>query len=121
MFGKGTAGITYNFLGGEWAKMIPLWRETGYRFDFDEARRVERIHLNGARLGDFVGVFRKPFSPESLATVSGIVEEDGWARLETPLITAPGDQFVALVTPSGQNPSNETLRPSSALPPRENA
>ena len=104
----GTIWFTYNFLGGEWVKMIPLWRETGYRFDFDDARRVERIHLNGANPGDTVGVFRKPFCPASVATVSGVVEVDGWARLDFPLITAPGDQFVALITPMGQNLPNET-------------
>lgn len=80
--------------------MIPLWRETGYRFDFDEARRVERIHLQGARPGDWVELFRNPHSPESPAIVSGIVEEGGWVRLETALVTAVGDRFVAFLTPS---------------------
>jgi hypothetical protein len=101
--------------------MIPLWQEKGYRFDFDEVRKVERIHLFGAKSGEQVNLFRKPYSADSLATVSGIIGEDGWALLEKPLITAPGDRFVALVTNLVEIPVHETPNHSAFIPNRENA
>lgn len=97
--------------------MIPLWREKGYSFDFDEARKVERIHLQGAPLGASVNLFRKPFSGEGPATVSGVVCADGWVKLEKILITAPGDRFVAFVSDPGEKTGNETQN-ASVLPSR---
>ncbi len=101
--------------------MIPLWQEKGYRFDFDEVRKVERIHLAGAKLGGKVNLFRKPYSSDCPPTLSGIVGEDGWVDLEKALITAPGDRFVAIVTNLVEIPDNETSNHSALLSLRENA
>ena len=75
--------------------MISLWQETGYRFGFIEARIVERIHLSGALPGQGVRLLRRMEDQETVLVKRGIVLEGGWAQLESPLRTQPGDRFIA--------------------------
>ncbi len=75
--------------------MIFLWQENGYRFDFDETRIIERIHLANALPGQGVRLFRRKVNQQKVLIGLGRVVEDGWVQLDSPLVTQPGDQFVA--------------------------
>lgn len=80
--------------------MIPLMRESSYRFDFDSVRKVERIHLEGALEGKELSLFRNLHGKTGELVLKGIVEKAGWAKLESPLITRPGDRFLAVIDSS---------------------
>ncbi len=75
--------------------MISLWQEKGYRFDFDEPRFVERIHLAGAVAGQGVRLFRRMDNQENVLVKYGRVGDGGWVQLDSPLKTQAGDRFIA--------------------------
>ncbi len=79
--------------------MISLWREPVYRFDFDSCRKVERMHLSGAVQGAIARLCRAEEGQPGPTVAEGVVGEDGWVQWETPLITQPGDRFLAVVDP----------------------
>lgn len=82
--------------------MIPLMREASYRFDFDSVRKVERIHLEGAQEGDVIGLFRNLNGHTGDLLLKGTVEKGGWAQLDSPLFTMPGDRFLVVIDPSSR-------------------
>jgi hypothetical protein len=69
--------------------MIPLFHEPGYTFRFRESRRVSRFHLEGAKLGSPVNVYR--FEETTLRPGaflgSATVGDGGW-------VDWPGEIFV---------------------------
>lgn len=80
-------------------RTIALLRETAYRFDFDSCRKVERMHLEGAALGASVRLCKAQDGLAGPTVRTGVVGPDGWVSWDAPLITQPGDRFLAIVDP----------------------
>ena len=74
--------------------MIPLHRDPGFTFRFNEARRIDRIHLDGVPAGTPVTVTDLAGRVRLRQAVAG---DGGWVRLDPPLVVAPGGGFVATV------------------------
>ncbi len=79
--------------------MFPLYRDPWYTFRFAEARRIPAFHLEDAREGASVAVFRA----DSVTGLPGerltdsVVGPGGWVHFAPELIVAAGDVLLAEV------------------------
>lgn len=80
--------------------MIPLFRESVYRFPFGERRLVKRVHLAGAQPGRCVEMCLVDSHNEAKPVAHGTIDPDGWVDLTPSLVTQPGDLFLARVVDS---------------------
>ena len=81
--------------------MIPLSEDPHFTFRFAEDRIIPRFHLEGLQAGRRVSVFRiDTGTGERLGLLAtATVGEDGWVKLNEPILVRAGEAFRAVPDP----------------------
>jgi hypothetical protein len=79
-------------------RMLPLYEDPCFTFQFADDRIISRFHLEGVEAGRRVVVFKiDPGSNERLGFLAtATVGEGGWVDLRESIIVRAGDTFVAV-------------------------
>jgi hypothetical protein len=79
-------------------QMLPIYHEPHFTFRFGDDRIIPRFHLQSARPGQPVSVFKLDTTTgERLELLStAVVGEGGWVDLPSPLRVKAGDAFIAI-------------------------
>jgi len=79
-------------------RMLPLYQDNWFTFQFAEARIIPRFHLEGVEAGRRVSVYMiDPATSERLGLLAtSIVGDGGWVDLTEPIIVRAGGAFIAV-------------------------
>lgn len=71
-----------------------LYQEPYFMFSFAEARRIQRIHLEGIPAGTTVFLHLDP-NEKSPLLARGLTDDKSWVTLDREITVAAGDCFYA--------------------------